>query len=1191
MILKSLLLQGFKSFPDKTEIRFSRGMTAIVGPNGSGKSNISDALRWVLGEQSSRMLRGAKMEDVIFGGTSKRSPLGFAEVSLVLDNSEGIFQNEHTEIMVTRRFYRSGESEYYLNKKHCRLRDIHELFMDTGLGRDGYSIIGQGRIDEILSLKSEERREIFEEAAGITKFRYRKEEAERKLAATEENLVRIRDIYSELEAQTEPLGKQAEKAKEYLSFRDELREIEVTLWLMELNDIKKAQSDSVSKLEICQRQLDDTRNLVSNLYEQTEIISDKIHQTDVEADELRRQLRDEEQKTATRQSEIAVLQANIQNARQNIERTRQDELKRKEQAETFVIQQTERKKHCDELENSQKMLSESIILAEQTVQTQKQRKLESIQQRDKLQNEISVLEGENFQVSMKLTAAKAALEGMSGRTSNINQEVDNMKNQLKREQEIQSGYENKYIVCKNRICELEKLIDEKKQAVKLTGERLLDLQKRFAELKSKDIDCENRCKMLLEMQKDYEGFSRAVKLLMKRSKNGEQQGIRGPVSSLIGVDGEYVVAIETALGAAASNIVVERSNDAKQAINYLKHNDGGRATFLPMDTIKPLNLKETGFENMTGCYGTADSLVQCASEYRNIIKNLLARTVVAKDLDCAMQIAKVYQHRFRIVTLDGQMIQAGGAMTGGSISKTTGTLARADTLRQLEQNGQTIKKQLDKVSNKINQTKQELTDYEKELEHYYKENQHLKQEQIRLDALQNQHKTILERVNEQFNSLTLEQTDISQARYSYENIISENEKTQSQLQTKLSALKKKHENCIYNITECENIITKQESEVISLRTSQAQNDAEIASEKRAISDLDNLIIEMKNGLEQMKGIYADFQDQIELYSAKISELTNEANNQQQIEKYIREKIQEKAQIRIKFEGEKTNTEKRIQRTNEELLRLERENARLTAQNMQTDEKRQQILDKMWEQYQLTPNAAERYKIQIDNISHANRKVLDLRDKMRQLGNINLDAVEQYKTLMERFNFLGEQKQDLEQAQNELYGVISQLTDNMSKVFASEFSKLNAYFGQTFKEIFGGGTAELKLVDQKDILNCGIEILVCPPGKAVKTITLLSGGEKAFVAIALYFAILKLRPTPFTVLDEIEAALDDVNVARFAEYVKNLSSKIQFIVITHRRGTMEKADMLYGVTMQERGVSRLLMLNLAEAEKKFAGEIK
>ncbi len=1189
MILKSLLLQGFKSFPDKTEIRFSGGMTAIVGPNGSGKSNISDALRWVLGEQSSRMLRGAKMEDVIFGGTSKRAPLGFAEVSLILDNSTGIFQSEHTEIMVTRKYYRSGESEYYLNKKHCRLKDIHELFMDTGIGKEGYSIIGQGRIDEILSLKSEDRRQIFEEAAGITKFRYRKEEAQRKLAETEENLIRIRDIYSELETQTKPLEKQAEKAKEYLSLRDELREVEITLWLLELDEIKKTQSEGTSKLEICQKQLDTTRKLVSDLYEQTENISSKIHKTDIDADDVRRLLREEEQKNAQRQSEIAVLKANIQNAKQNIERTKQDEQKRLEQSQSIKTQKLQHYKHCKELEQNQAELKKAISLSEQAMQTQKQQKIELVKNRDEIQNKIAILDGENFNISMKITAAKTALESMSGRTNNVDKETQNIQDQLKREKQIQLAYENKYTICQNKIYELEKLINDKKEIVKSTNEYLLQLQKQYNDLNSQSIDCQNRLKMLAEMQKDYEGFSRAVKLIMKQSQNGQMQGIRGPVSSLIGVGADYVIAIETALGAAASNIVVESSNDAKHAINFLKHNDGGRATFLPMDTIKPLSLKETGFENMTGCLGTADRLVDCAEEYRGIIENLLARTVIVKDLDCAMQIAKAYKNRFRIVTLDGQIIQAGGAMTGGSVSKTTGVIARADTLRQLEQNNSDIKKQLDLIREKITQTENEFKTAKIQLESYINENQQLKGEQTKLDALKNQHKTILERVNEQFNSLALEQTDISKAKLGYENAILEHENTKKELSYKLNALKQDYQNALNAIAECENKIAEQENELITLRTNMAQNNAEITSEKRTISDLENLSSEMAKGLEQIKQAYLEFEKQINEYKNKISELVNSQN--QNKEKQLKEQIQDIAKKRLKLESEKTNTEKRIQHTNEELLSLERENARLTAQNIQIDEKKQQILDKMWEQYQLTPNIAEKYKISIDNKPSANKKMLDLKDKMRKLGNVNLDAIEQYKTIMERFTFLGEQKQDLEHAQNELYGVINQLTDNMSKVFAREFEKLNTYFGETFKEIFGGGTAELKLVDKKDILNCGIEILVCPPGKAVKTITLLSGGEKAFVAISLYFAILKLRPTPFTVLDEIEAALDDVNVARFAKYVKRLSDKIQFIVITHRRGTMEKSDMLYGVTMQERGVSRLLMLNLAEAEKKFSGEIK
>ncbi len=1191
MILKSLLLQGFKSFPDKTEIRFIGGMTAIVGPNGSGKSNISDAIRWVLGEQSSRSLRGAKMEDVIFGGTQKRGPLGFAEVSLILDNAEGVFQSEHTEIMVTRRYYRSGESEYYLNKKHCRLKDIHELFMDTGLGRDGYSIIGQGHIDEILSLKSEDRREIFEEAAGITKFRYRKEEAERKLAATEENLVRIRDLYSELENQAGPLGKQAEKAKQYLLLRDELRVIEVSLWLLELQSLRQDTEKNQTDQQTCGAQLAAAKEQLEQLYRHSEQLAEQMHQADAQTDSLRRALREQEQQMADLQSRCAVLKANIQNNQENIRRAEQDSLRQAEQAQALNRQQQQRQAHCKQLDEAFAGLEQDAAQTEKQAVALSDSKAQAERARDKLREEIDVLQAANFQMELAQTAAQAGLDGMDSRRDTILEDIAHVSGQLEAEQKVHTGYQAKLDQClsllagvKNKLAGVAMKADNRRKQVETHSKAL-------AECKADLSDCENRIRMLREMQKEYEGFSRAVKQVMKRADAGVQHGVRGPVSSLLTVETAYVTAIETALGAAASNIVVETAGDAKAAIEFLKRSDNGRATFLPLDTIKPAVLREQGLEQMAGCHGTADKLVSCAEEYRDIIRSLLARTVIAEDMDAALAIARAYHHRFRIVTLDGQVIQAGGAMTGGSVSKTTGTLARAGTLRELETKRQVLLAKTDETERAFAAAKEEAAALEYDYKAIEAERARALEDEARLTAMLAQHKALLESVKARYDALILERDNLSEAKEGYLHTIQQKAAALEQGREKVCALETEAAARETAINQIQTEIAENTQRSASLHTALAENRTEAAAERRALDDLARLCREMEDGLAGVGQSIQEFQKNIEESTTALQKAEEQAQSGDTEAVRLRGQISSAAQARMQLEGDKTAADKRAQSCNEEILNLEREKARLEARAEQQKERETQILTKMWESYELTPTPAAQVAIEIPDPQQAQKRAGELRGQMRALGNVNLDAVDEYNALMERFTFLGGQKDDLETAQRELYKVIEQLTDNMKEIFAAEFAKLNEYFGQTFREMFGGGHAELKLADASDILNCGIDILVSPPGKAVKTITLLSGGEKAFVAIALHFAILKLRPTPFSVLDEIEAALDDVNVGRFAQYVRRLSDKTQFIVITHRRGTMEAADMLYGVTMQEQGVSRMLMLNLAEAEKQLGKELK
>ena len=1191
MVLKSLILQGFKSFPDKTEIKFLGGLTAIVGPNGSGKSNISDAIRWVLGEQSSRSLRGAKMEDVIFGGTAKRGPVGFAEVSLILDNSEGVFRSEFTEIMVTRRYYRSGESEYFLNKKHCRLRDIHELFMDTGLGRDGYSIIGQGRIDEILSLKSEDRREIFEEAAGITKFRYRKEEAEHKLAATEDNLARIRDLYDELERQVGPLEKQAEKAKQFLLLRDELRVLEISLWLLSLDRIKADSAKLEQDTKICADQLSAAKQAQEGLYAQSEQLSADMREIDREADRLRQQLRETEQRAAEQASRAAVLKANIQNNKDNIDRAQRESAQRAEQAQNLGAQLAERRSRIELLDTKHAGLAARLDDLTQQAAGQSQKRgqaeaalREAVRARTEQQNRLHALE-------IDRTAAETGLASMDGRRDTISADIETAGKRLDSEKQAHEALEARMRDCLDTLASAK----NKVQGVSLKAEsrrkKVDSLQSELSKATAALTDAKNRVKMLSDMQRDYEGFSRAVKSVMHQVERGAMHGVHGPVSALIATEDKFVTAIDTALGASASSIVVDTSADGKRCIEYLKRTDGGRATFLPIDTIRPNILRETGLETQKGCFGTADRLVTFEKRYAAIVQNLLARTVVSENMDTALALARAYGHRFRIVTLDGQILQAGGAMTGGSASRGTGALARAGRLRDAQEQVKILEVRRAEAEEDFRSAKDELAALDYDLKAIEAERIRAEQSEAGLRASVSQHGLLLESLQLQYDNLVLERDNLAAAKQQYQDTI-------TQCESREAAARQAYEQTEAQVAACRAAIDKLAAEATdntaqaaSLQTEIAENRSEAASEARALADLEQLKAELDAGVSGTTDTIAGFEAEIARLTEELAHAEATREDTGTVTARLNEQIAAQMNQRERVEGERARVDREAQGKNDEILNLEREAARLENRAGQLKTEEAQILDKMWENYELTPSPAAEVARPLEDVPAARERAKNLRTQMRALGNVNLDAVEEYRQVLERYTFMGEQKDDLEKAQKELYKVIEQLTVNMKEIFASAFAKLNAYFGQTFREIFGGGHAELSLADTSDILNCGIDIRVSPPGKAVKTLTLLSGGEKAFVAIALYFAILKLRPTPFCVLDEIEAALDDVNVARFAQYIRRLTDSTQFIVITHRRGTMEEADMLYGVTMQEQGVSRMLMLNLAEAEKQLGKVIR
>ena len=1191
MVLKSLILQGFKSFPDRTEIKFLGGMTAIVGPNGSGKSNISDAIRWVLGEQSSRSLRGAKMEDVIFGGTAKRGPVGFAEVSLILDNSTGVFRSPFAEIMVTRRYYRSGESEYYLGKKHCRLRDIRELFMDTGLGLDGYSSIGQGRIDEILSLRSEDRRGVFEEAAGITKFRARKEEAERRLAATEDNLTRIRDLYEELGRQLEPLEKQAEKTEKFLVLRDELRVLEVSLWLEQLERLKSEAEKRSRDAEVCRRQLENAKSEQERRYQQAEQLTADLHGIDRETEALRTSLREAESREAGQASRIAVLRANLENCRANLERVHRENEERAKQAEKLAEQFSAQETRIAELEQSSAEARERLAAQEDRLAQHREAEGAAAAALERAEQARAAAQNEQHTLALERTAAQTGLAGMDGQQDDLHRALENAGDRLKAVQEEQSAFESRVSAGQTALRQAQAQAGEADAALRQAKADADALGTALRQAESALTDARNRAAMLRDMQRDYDGFARSVRSVMQQTGRGRLSGVHGPVSALLSTENRFVTAIDTALGASASSIVVGSAEDGRACIEYLRRTDGGRATFLPLDTIRPATLRESGLDRERGCCGTADTLVQFDETYGAVVRSLLARTVVCENMDAALALARSRGHRFRIVTLDGQIIQPGGAMTGGSASRGTGALARAGRLRAAEEQAERCETARKTAEQRFRAAEKRLHACETACETQNAALRRQAEAQAALAAACTQHRALLGNAQARQEELMQQQRSMEAEKQRSAEVLASFDAREAQAGTQLRDAETRVQTCRDALARLRTEAAEQEAQLAGQRTALTRTEAELSGENRALEQMRALRCETDAGLSSAADSIKRYECECERMQDELAEEKAAHERSETLTRTLREQLEQTGKRREQVEERRTAVRRDAQDAGEQILGMEREASRLENRTGQLKAEEAQLLGRLWESYELTPTPAAALAQPLDDPAAARERAHELRGEIRALGSVNPDAVEEYRRVRERYAFMGGQKDDLERAQRELYRVIDRLTVNMKEIFASEFARLNVLFGQTFREIFGGGHAELALADTSDILSCGIDIRVSPPGKAVKTITLLSGGEKAFVAITLYFAILKLRPAPFCVLDEIEAALDDVNVQRYAKYIRKLTDFTQFIVITHRRGTMEEADMLYGVTMQEQGVSKLLMLNLAEAEKRLKNTIK
>ena len=1186
MRLKSLEVHGFKTFPDKTKLSFESGITSVVGPNGSGKSNISDAIRWVLGEQSPKSLRCSRMEDVVFNGTDKRKKTGYAEVTLNIDNSDRFLDYNGDEVAVTRRYYRSGESEYLINKASVRLKDINELFMDTGLGRDGYSMIGQGKIDSIVSSKSEDRREIFEEAAGISKYRYRKIEAERKLKSTEDNLLRLRDIVTELEERVGPLKKQSEKAQQFLTYSEEKRGLEIAIWLLTLDKSQHSLKQQDEKISIAKSQYDDAEQALEALQAETEEIYFKNGELASKAEEIRSQIASIDTEIAEKNALISVAENDILHNNENIARIENEIKQAEKNAGEFEKSIAEKQAKIDVLDGE--------IISKQKKYAEVSERLNVInldagKSGDALQAltaELSALTSQSADARVIEMTSDSAVAELSRRIETLRETGDEKSGQADDLREMLEKYKTDISAAQEETAALNNTIEglTLKQSAR---EKKKDEQKALFDKLTLDMrEYQRKITFLENMERNLEGFSKSVKTVVSAAKNGRLHGIFGPVSRVISVPKQYAVAIEIALGAAMQNIVVGSDEDAKQAIRFLKSTDGGRATFLPLNTIKPRELRENGLDDCYGFVGVAAQLCACDEKFHNILSSLLGKIVVAEDLNSAAAIAKKYSYRFKVVTLDGQVVNAGGSLTGGSLAKSTGVLSRASEIALLKEQTDKLIAQTAQSEKLLEQLTREAAAIDAELLGTRAALSNRQQDLVRLDA----------EMRACENELQLQLETAENARTEIEDCqkrIKGHEKSREQARRRLSELNVRIadvEQKVNAVTGDRALLTQQREELSTV----LQNiRLEIVASQEDIDALNAEIVYAKSSGTDNSARRAELEARIVEVRASIDGKNREIDDLNAMIARLRETQTSHAQRIEAINEQRNQLEQRSvdMRTAERSKTAERENAgrelaRLEERKINLQKDYDNIISKLWEEYELTRSEAEKVAVPIEEPAKAQKRLTSLKQSIKALGNVNVSAIEEYKEVSERYEFMSVQVRDVEKSKNEIEKLISGLTKQMKEVFVESFEQINRNFTLTFKELFGGGTASLSLSDPENILTSGIDIVVHPPGKIVVHLDALSGGEKALVAIALYFAIMKVRPAPFCVMDEIEAALDDVNVNRFAAYLRRMTDKTQFILITHRRGTMEEADVLYGVTMQDEGISKLLELRSTEIAEKL-----
>ena len=1180
MYLKRLELQGFKSFADKTILELMPGITSVIGPNGSGKSNISDAIRWVLGEQSMKSLRGAKSLDVIFAGTQNRKSLGFAEASLVFDNSDGKLPIEYTEVTVTRKIYRSGETGYFINKVPCRLKDVLELFMDTGIGKDGYSIIGQGKIDEILSNKSEDRRHIFEEAAGIVKYRTRKQESEKKLEHTKLNLLRINDILTEIEGNLGPLQVQSDKAKKYLNLREELKNIEIGLFVYNIAKYKESLEEIVKDIDIMQTQCNEEEGKLERVKILKEELKSSIDEITEEIENMSNLEFESQKKIEVLNSDINVAKTRITNNEENSQRFEKEISEQNDRIQELKAELEQKEAKKDNLkENKQKFEKEL---------NEKQEELEKLTK--KLSNKELEIEGYKKTVEENIDK-KYELQSNSN-TQDINyQNYEKRQNQIKQEMQstiseldstrlVREDISKEFYEIENKRNKSQKTLGETAKQREEANQKIKDYENNINSLSNDMRIKESKLKFLVETEKEKEGYIKSVKSLLKDCENVKElgRGMHGVLANIIEVPENLETAIEMCLGASLQNIVTETEEDAKRLVEYLRKNNLGRASFLPITSVKGKKLDKIK-GNEAGIIGIASDLVKYSKKYEQIILNLLGRTVIVDNMDTAIKVAKQNGYTFRIVTVDGDLINPSGAITGGSVmKKTVNILGRGKEIEKLQKEIETLKLKIQKLEN-------EKEEFEESIEGILELVSNLERElqEIEIDYATKKQKVLsidenIQKLENRLNKLKQEQTNLEQSKTEalqnkekiqkeIEEIIFKNEEL-SKIITEFAELNKDDQKYIDDLN----------FDITNLKISVSSFDESEASiqeiQERINQELNNSNISIENKQRQIEQIVIEnqnLQKTIEEKLAQIEEVKDKVKNSSSKIEELKKERTEKSSKLSKQEDEITSKFKVIEDLKGQLVKLDVKKSKI-------DEDINTIINKMWEEYEITPNTAGEYQ-KPENVQLTQRRVNQLRTEIRELGSVNVDSIEEYKNLKDRYDFMSEQRLDLENTMAQLRKIINDMTQIMKEQFNEKFKIINKNFGEVFAELFGGGKAEVKLEDESNILECGIEITVQPPGKKLQNMMLLSGGEKAFTAIALLFAILKINPAPFCVLDEIEAALDDVNVFRYAEYLKKFTEHTQFLVITHRKGTMEAADTVYGVTMEESGISKLLSMKL------------
>ncbi len=1184
MFLKSIEIQGFKSFADKTVLKFGKGVTAVVGPNGSGKSNISDAVRWVLGEQSTKNLRGQSMEDVIFSGTADRRPHGFAEVTLVMDNKDRSLNFDNDEVAITRRYYRSHESEYLINKAVVRLKDVHELFMDTGLGRDGYSMIGQGKIDTIVRSKSDERRDIFEEASGISRYRYRKIEAERKLASADDNMLRLKDIFAELEGRVGPLEEQSKKAEKFIELAAVRKKLEIGLWLHSLNqsgDLLKAQEN---KIMVAKAQYNDVEGKLQDMAAEIESGSERYSSLNVRIDEMRRFVTEKEEEITRINGEINLHNAEIAHNNETIERLKND-ISELESSDTKSLTEIEQRKAEIELKKAEIVkLNDEVAVLETELNGLISNSEVISRNIEDLTLKLNTYSAEISDFRVKMVTAQSSITEIEARNAVIEEtlnskepEKEKLDIELKELEDILKSAETLADEAANALKGRELIFDSRKQK----------LEEYKTALDNSHLDIEDkkrRVAILEELERNMEGLGLPVKSVMREAEHGVLRGVHGPISKLIEVKKEYAVAIETALGASLQHIVVDTENDAKRAIEFLKNQNKGRATFLPISTIKSRSLEETGLDNLFGYVGIASELLDIDKKYKTIIENILGKTVVAEDIDSAVTIAKKYGYRFKVVTLDGQIVNAGGSLTGGSLAKNSGILSRAGEIKELNEK---IVKLLEKqgfLTDNYNSASAEVSSLEAEIVNARAELTTATEDKIRVSGEIKRVSDLLTELNKSVEALNGEKfllenrlKELQQIVVTATGEIADVEKLKADAQLGIDGLSGGRDTVTDRREQLSTSIT-------DLKISVMQTEKDIESVEASIS----LLQEAMNSSGSRSELL--LKEIAEIDAKSLAEVTTIAELNQQIDAHKQEiadgniKVTELVCERDNFDRESSSMRQKERDMTSERERLNGEIARLEERRENMLREYDEIIKRLFDEYELTRTEAEQISEPVENVGEAKRELQDVKGKIKSLGNVNVSAIEEYKEVYERYVFMKAQMDDLENSRQELNKLIGDLTSQMKEKFTEGFDKIGKNFTKVFTELFGGGHAELVLTDPENVLESGIDIVAKLPGKNVPSLEGLSGGEKALIAISIYFSIMMVNAPPFCFLDEVDTALDDINVERFATYMTKQNFGTQFICVTHRRGTMDSADMLYGVTMQEKGVTKLLQLDVDELIK-------